>query len=103
MLPARLERGSVTFTIFRLSKEVSDNDGDKIRGDKQKADGRTTEDAAATVNLVELRRRRAKEICLVGEKTGGGSWDGAAGKCECLRWTRDLEAAFTIRAVSSFS
>ena len=38
----RLERGSVTFTIFRLSKEVSDNDGDKIRGDKQKAGGRKT-------------------------------------------------------------
>ena len=47
---------------------MSDNDGDKIRGDKQKAGGRT-EDAAATVNLVQLRRRRrAKEICLVGER-----------------------------------
>ena len=56
---------------------MSDNGGDKIRGDKQKADGRgRAEDA--TVNLVELRRRRAKEICLVGELTGtgDGSWEG---------------------------
>ena len=53
---------SVTFTIFRLSKEVSDNDGDKIRGDKQKADGqrddRGREDA--TVNLVETARERER-------------------------------------------
>lgn len=38
----------MTFTIFWLSKEVSDNDGDKIRGDKQKE-----ADDDANVNLVE--------------------------------------------------
>ena len=62
---------TVTFTIFWLSKEVSDNDGDKIRGDDKQKEA----DDDANVNLVEtasggnLSRGRA---AVASERASGG-------------------------------